>query len=229
MPPQVPDTRRAACHDNTLPQWAVDKMARRRGRMHAFETFVPAETALVVIDATEGFVRGTPCGLSIVEPINRLAEALCTAGGTVAWVMPGPMIGRDPILLALWGEESFRLTAESTSPDNSQSALGSGLVQDKDDLVVSKRAYSAFFPGRCDLADRLRARGIDTVLIAGALTNICCESSARDAATLGFRTVMVADANAARSDAEHQSALYNVLQNFGDVRTSDELIGTLSG
>jgi nicotinamidase-related amidase len=70
----------------------------------------------------------------------------------------------------------------------------------------------------------LRERGIDTVLITGVLTNICCESSARDAATLGFRVVMVADANAARSDEEHQSALYNILRNFGDVRTSDDLI-----
>ena len=85
-----------------------------------------------------------------------------------------------------------------------------------------------FFPGKCTLPELLRERGIDTVLITGVLTNICCESSARDAATQGFRVVMVADANAARSDEEHQSALYNILRNFGDVRTSDDLIATLA-
>jgi hypothetical protein len=39
---------------------------------------------------------------------------------------------------------------------------------------------------------------------------------------------MVVDANAARSDEEHQSALYNILRNFGDVRMSDDLIATLA-
>jgi len=66
------------------------------------------------------------------------------------------------------------------------------------------------------------------VLITGVLTNICCESSARDAMTLGFRVAMVADANAARSDEEHRGALYNVMRNFGDVRTSDDLIAAFS-
>jgi nicotinamidase-related amidase len=70
-------------------------------------------------------------------------------------------------------------------------------------------------------APRLGER--NTVPITGVLTNICCESSVRDAMTLGFRVVMVADANAARSDEEHRAALYNVMRDFGDVRTSGDL------
>jgi len=81
----------------------------------------------------------------------------------------------------------------------------------------------------CPLDKMLAERNIDTVIIAGVLTNICCESSARDAATLGYKVIMVADANAARSDEEHASALYNVLRNFGDVRMTDDLIATLTG
>lgn len=63
---------------------------------------------------------------------------------------------------------------------------------------VEKSAPSAFFPGRCRLPGLLQERGIDTVLITGTVTQVCCESSARDAFTLGYQVVMVADANATR-------------------------------
>ena len=85
------------------------------------------------------------------------------------------------------------------------------------DLVVPKRRYSAFMPGTCDLAPLLRARGIDTVLIAGTLTNVCCDSSARDAMMLDFRTVMLSDGCAAPSEAEHDGALAAFYATFGDV------------
>ncbi len=114
--------------------------------------------------------------------------------------------------------------ASETAAGQPGAVWAEGLLREPSDLTVEKQSASAFFPGKCLLPDLLRARGIDTVLITGVLTNICCESSARDAATLGFRVIMVADANAARSDEEHQSALYNVMRNFGDVRTSDDLI-----
>jgi nicotinamidase-related amidase len=229
MPPLQPDTRPpGATHDSTLPQWAVDKMIRRRGgRRYAFADLRAARTALVVIDLMHSYVENTPCAAEIVAPVNRLARNLRGSGGTVVWVLPAPMAD-NPLLTAVWGEDHARQIAADTQPDNPAAAAAAGLVRRADDLVVEKSAYSAFFPGRCPLPELLRARGIDTVLITGVLTNICCESSARDAMTLGFRVVMVADANAARSDEEHRAALYNVMRNFGDVRASDDLAVALA-
>ena len=57
------------------------------------------------------------------------------------------------------------------------------------------------------------------VLIAGTATNVCCGSSARDAMMQNFRTVMVHDALAAATDAEHAAALTNFYSIFGDVRS----------
>src|SRR4051812_11684260 len=93
MPPLHPDTRPpGATHDSTLPQWAVDKMIRRRGgRRHAFADLRAARTALVVIDLTQSYIANTPCAAAIVEPVNSLARALRGAGGSVAWVLPAPM------------------------------------------------------------------------------------------------------------------------------------------
>ncbi|MGH8669440.1 MAG: isochorismatase family protein, partial [Burkholderiales bacterium] len=95
------------------------------------------------------------------------------------------------------------------------------------DLRVAKNRYSAFFPGASELPEILGKRSIDTVLIAGTMTNVCCEASARDAMAGGFKTVVVADANAARSEAEHVASLATIAQFVGDVRTTEEAIALL--
>jgi ureidoacrylate peracid hydrolase len=73
----------------------------------------------------------------------------------------------------------------------------------------------------------LRSHGIESLLITGTVTNVCCESTARDAMMLDYRVVMVADGNASLTDEEHAASLNNFLCVFGDVMTSDEIIGRL--
>ena len=90
-----------------------------------------------------------------------------------------------------------------------------------------KYRFSGFLPGTSDLADRLRARGFDTVLITGTVTNVCCESSARDAMMSNFRTIMVSDGNAALSQAEHDASLTAFYNVFGDVMDTDMIIDAL--
>jgi len=65
-------------------------------------------------------------------------------------------------------------------------------------------------------------------VIAGTLTNICCESSARDATVLNFRTIVISDANAARSNTEHNAALASIYTAFGDVMDTKYLIKRLT-
>lgn len=95
------------------------------------------------------------------------------------------------------------------------------------DLLVEKSASCAFFPGRSPLPTLLEERRIDTVLITGTVTNVCCESSARDANTLGYRVIMVADANAARRDRDHNATLHTVYRTFGDVRSTRDVVGLI--
>ena len=228
MPPMKPDMRPSgAVHDCSLPQWAIDKMTRRRGRRYAFETIDPTKTALVVVDLMQNYIEGTPCAASIVSPIARLARCVRKTGGVVAWVYPAPISADDPTLWALWGKKHLQKNVEETANGSTSKVLADGLDPDPQDMVVQKKSYSAFFPGMCPLPEMLADCGIETVIITGVLTNLCCESSARDAAALGYQVIMVADANAARSDEEHQGALYNILRNFGDVRMTDDLIAAL--
>ena len=74
----------------------------------------------------------------------------------------------------------------------------------------------------------LQARGIDTLLVSGTLTNCCCESTVRDAMQLNYKVLMVADANAALSDDEHEAALYALGWIFADLCDTDDLIERLA-
>ena len=97
------------------------------------------------------------------------------------------------------------------------------------DEIVEKTRFSAFIQGASGLEATLRGRGVDTVIITGTVTNVCCESTARDAMMRNFKTLMISDANAARSDAEHNAALTAFYVTFGDVMTTDEVIHCIGG
>ena len=74
---------------------------------------------------------------------------------------------------------------------------------------------------------RLQVRGIDTLIITGTATNVCCESTARDAMQMNYKVIFVADANATNTDAEHNATLNNMVRLFADVMTTEELLGFL--
>ena len=95
------------------------------------------------------------------------------------------------------------------------------------DLIVEKKRYSAFIQGSSNIEEVLRARGLDTLLITGTVTNVCCESTARDAMMRNFKTVMITDGNAANTDEDHNAALNNFYLTFGDIMSTDFAIGCL--
>ena len=96
-----------------------------------------------------------------------------------------------------------------------------------EDAQITKTRYSAFIQGSSDVERHLRERGIDTLLITGTATNICCESTARDAMMLNFKVVMVADGARHPTDEEHNATLSALYGQFGDVQTVDEVLQSL--
>jgi ureidoacrylate peracid hydrolase len=221
-------------HPFELPRPIVDRVGQLRDRLHPFDPLDPARTALVVIDMQNVFLaRGAayevPAARSIVPAINRLARTVRRTGGVVAWVKMSysPDDPWSSFYDHMLGPERAKGLIAGVIPDSDGHRLWAELEVLDDDIVSLKDRFSAFLPGHCDLAERLRARGVDTVLISGTLTNTCCESSARDAAMLDFKTIMVSDANATVRDELHAAALANFIQVLGDVRTTDEVIELL--
>ena len=222
-------------HKVGVRQEIIDRVLARRGRYHWFEELDPRRTALLIIDMQELFCApGAPAEVpgsrDIVEPINRLTEQLRAIGVPIIWVLhanteTGGRSDWELFFNYVVADEVREKTRKSLAPGNQQ--VWSALIVGAADTQIIKNRYSALIAGSSGLERMLRSLDIDTVLIAGTKTNICCEATARDAMMLDFKAVMVSDCCAALSDDEHRSALENIIQQFGDVLTSDEVLERL--
>jgi len=224
-------------HRVALPDYVAERLMERRGRPHAFDTIDPARAALVVVDLQNGFMApGQPAEMpvarAIVPNVNRLAEATRQAGGTVVWIKNTYdqeaaqtwSVWRTSFAAGDWGQRM----EEAFTPGNFGHEIHADLTTAAEDLVVLKRRFSALVPGSSGLDQILRQRGIDTLIIVGTATNVCCESTLRDAMMMNYKCLMVSDANACRTDEEHNATLAIVAVIFGDVRSTDEVIALLN-
>ncbi len=213
----------------------ADRVLQRRGRFHLFDRLEPARTALLVIDMQEAFCAPggpaeVPASRGIVAPINALTAELRDLGVAVIWILHsnsriGGRSDWDIFFDSFVAEAVREKTLDSLLAE--RQTVWSALATASSDLTILKNRYSAFIPGSSNIERVLRGMGVDTVLIAGTKTNVCCESAARDAMMLDFKVVLIEDCCAALSDDEHRAALENVIQQFGDVMTADEILARL--
>ncbi len=210
-----------------ISQALVDKIVARRGRLHAFDTMDAQRTALVVVDVDAASHGREPASVSAaIRNINAIAAAVRRGGGVVAFVLSE--IGDPAGLRAKLGTDLANAYVADSLPGGPGRRLAEGLDVGETDLHAVKQGASAFFPGKCDLHDRLSERNIGSVLIAGLVTNICCESSGRDAAELGYEVTMVSDANVGQGFGLHEASLSTFFRFFGDVRPTRQVIHMLS-
>ena len=221
-------------HKIDIPPSIVEACIARRGRRHGIESLDPARTALLVIDMQNSWLEPglspleIPQARTIVGNINAIAGAMRAAGGIVAWTQSTFAADWTHFAYADLGVKAWRerIIADS-APGSHGFALYPALDHRPGDIASPKTRPSALIQGSSDLERRLRDAGRDTLVITGTLTNACCESTARDAAALGFRNVMVSDGMATRTDIEHNSTLINVMQLVADVMTTAEVLGLL--
>ena len=204
---------------------------QQRGKLNRYDRIAGARTALVVIDLQNVFMLPgmpveVPTAREIIPNVNRLAAAMRQAGGKVVWVKMTLDDQKESWSTFFEGDKRGEAYKHLLRGSHGQ-ALHAELDVKANDLVIEKRRYSAFIQGSSNIDAILRGLGIDTVAIVGTLTNVCCESSARDAMMLNYKIVFVSDANAALSDAEHNATLGTILRVFGDVASTDETIGRL--
>jgi ureidoacrylate peracid hydrolase len=167
-----------------------------------------------------------------VPNVNKLAAATRAAGGMVVWIQMTHS-EQDKKTWSVFYEDVTKTTIRGDKLKGLiRGSHGQALYDTLDvkpaDPKVEKNRFSAFIQGSSDLDKLLKERGIDTVLVTGTVTNTCCESTARDAMMLNYKTIMVSDANAAATDAEHNATLANILRIFGDVMSTDEVIARLT-
>jgi ureidoacrylate peracid hydrolase len=224
-------------HKINIPQAIVDRVVRHRGREHVYDNFDPTRTALLVVDMQNAFMMpGVAHNLcreaaDIVPNINRLAHAMRGAGGTVVWVTTTfgkASLENWPVLHELAGAERTPARIAALAEGSIGHKLWADLIVEPGDLNVVKTKYSAFIQGSSNIENVLRERGIDTILVTGTVTPVCCETTARDAMMRNFRSVMVTDGNAAMTDDDHNASLIAFYLAFGDILSTQEIVTHLA-
>lgn len=181
-------------------------------------SLVPDRTALVLVDLQHGVVSRDVAphpADTVVENSLRLAEAFRAAGGLVVLVRMEPADEPGPPVDAM----------RPGSPR--QPALGDVVeeLQPLGDLTVVKRTWGAFHDTHLD--DELRARGVDTVVLAGLTTNLGVESTARAAHERGYAVVVVEDATSSLDAGMHEFAVSRVFPLISRVTTTSAAIAAL--
>ena len=107
------------------------------------------------------------------------------------------------------------------------SELDPRMDQRLEDYVLDKTRYSSFYNTSLEVI--LRGLGVDTLIVCGVTTEICVESTIRDAYFRDFKIIVPKDAVAAMDIGRHKGTLATIEFGFGSVTTSAELINDLSG
>jgi ureidoacrylate peracid hydrolase len=220
-------------HKIAISQAAIDRVLKRRDSLHVFNDLDPARTAHVVVDLQNGFMAPgqpaeIPAAREIVPNVNRISAALRAAGGLVVYIQntidEAAKQGWSNWFTYMSGKKREDAMFAAFADGSYGQALWPQLDVLPQDLVVKKRRFGAFVPGSSDLHAILQAHEIDTLIVTGTATNVCCESTARDAMMMNYKVIFVSDGTATYNDEEHNATLGIMLAMFADVMTTDEVI-----
>lgn len=198
----------------------------------AKERWDPRWACLLVVDVQNDFVspkgsaaqRGDDVNAAqaMVPRLTRLIEEARRVGLTIVYIRTTHSEWTDT---PSW---IYRKSQEKTLSTCREGSWGAefydGISPLPDERVVIKHRYSAFI--NTDLNTVLKAKGIESVLVTGVATNVCVETTTRDAYMFDYYVTMVEDCAAAYEPRLHEGTLENIRRHFGLVASSEEIIET---
>jgi ureidoacrylate peracid hydrolase len=197
----------------------------------------PQHTAVLLVDvqndfcAKGGAMHREGRDLSLVQAmVPRLAnfiEAARAAGVKCVWIRNVYNTGPNWYLSEVWLEQAKRRRngAYVQYPVCEPGAWNGDFYQVRpqpDEVIVTKHRYGAFESTDLDLV--LRSMGVRTVIMTGIATNVCVETTARQAFLRDYYVVFASDCTATYSQAQHDATLSNIDQYFGQVVQAEEVM-----
>lgn len=184
-----------------------------------------------------------PFGLLIIDLVNGFANPDVFGGGNIPQAIANTVpllaearkrgwpVAHTRIVFADDGADANVFTLKVPSmlglkEDDPNSAIVPELAPADGELVVRKTVPSAFFG--TSLAAWLTHRGVQTLLVSGAVTSGCVRASVVDAMQYGFRPLVVSDCVGDRAIAPHDANLFDMEQKYATVMTRDEALAALS-
>jgi ureidoacrylate peracid hydrolase len=186
----------------------------------------PARTSLLVVDMQKGFLEPDGVmflaeGRTIIPAVDS-AVALCRSVGIqVIWTRMSHEGMVQSAYPELFPQHFFPDGSPRLNRGTRDFEIVEALRPAPDDVVIDKLTYSSF--GRTGLEALLRRAGRNTVIVVGIATNVCVESTAREAFALGFRVIVLSDAVATGNAEVHKASLKTLGLAFGWVVSSAQL------
>jgi ureidoacrylate peracid hydrolase len=182
------------------------------------------KAALMVVDMQNFFLDPnsptfTCGGLAILPNIKKMIAAFRNAGRPVIYTKHVHHPDRIDAGIMGWWWEGMCIEGSPESEVHSEIAPAAG------EKVVLKHRYSAFY--NTDLETILRCLKIEDLVITGIMTNMCCESTARDAYYRDYRVFFPADATGSINEEMHLASLLNLAFGFADITTADGILSQL--
>jgi maleamate amidohydrolase len=183
--------------------------------------------AIVVIDLQKGFtLPEATAGADMtqtVENVNKLTEFAREKNIKVYYTRVGYQ--KDGLDLGVFGYKAFVL--REFTRDHWNYELDDRLKIKEEDVIIEKHWPSVFFGTH--LLPMLITTHVDTFIITGCTTAGCVYASAVDSCSYGFRTIVVPDGVADRSEETHNMFLWNMGQKYADILSVDETIENIKG
>ena len=201
------------------------------------EKVAPRHTALLIVDVQNDFCaeggalhregRDVSMAAACVPRIERLLDAGRAAGVMPVWIRNVYNTGPNWYLSEVWLEQAERNRKGSyTERPVCEAGAWNGdffMIRPRpEEVIVTKHRYGAFEGTDLDLV--LRSHAIRTVIMTGVATNVCVETTARQAFLKDYYVVFTSDCTATFSGEQHEAALATIEQFFGQVVTSAEVM-----
>ena len=198
------------------PASSSTEIARYKARGFANRMGFGEKCAVLVIDLSNGFTDPSlPLGAPSEETVKHVNHLLDAAHSASVPVYFSTISYESPALTDA-GVWQLKMDGLATlRADSPAVAIDGRLHREPHDIVFAKRYASCFFG--TDLASRLAAQGIDTLIITGCSTSGCVRATAVDACQSGFKTIVVREAVGDRSLIAHDQSLVDIEAKYGDV------------
>jgi len=181
---------------------------------------------LLVMDMQKGFLqKGSageiPMGRKLIPKLKDLIQFCRKKGVAIAYARQSHEYLIGGIYSKLFPDHFDR----NGKPKMSRKSDFFGIVNELDvrpnDIILDKDSFSPFYSTNIDVI--LRDRGINTIIITGQATNVCVESTARDAFTRNYLSIVVSDCTATLTKKMHDASLESISLAFGYVVPSNLL------
>jgi isochorismate hydrolase len=172
--------------------------------------FSPESSALLVLDMQNFFLDESshafvPSSKAVIPNIKRMLDVYRESNQPVIFTRHVLKKDEGPGIMGEWWKDVVR-------EDNKHSEIADVLKPLKHEKVIRKNRYSAFH--NSGLKNFLRSSNLESVVITGVMTDLCCETTARDAFMNDFFVYFVADATATINEELHLSTLKTLSHGF---------------